>query len=428
MDSADIAIPIISMRFFGSSFIAEREIPYLLRLRRRGLTIFPVLWSTCDWKSVDWLRPMQVFKPSSGSLDLLTYGERQVELTRCSRQVTKILEDRNASSTGESRLALSVSVSQRLFYPSRSRAEMVSAYQDASLSGFARSDAPFLSFDLTLYQRKFDLWFQPEYLNVWNTFVSRETPVFANEFHKRKFIQLLPYRVPDYIDLRDAQSEWAIVKTVLHSMLCSGRCGLIRIGSLPDELNNLGEYGVVRRGMFAETPGIHAGVFDTRCVLGHAVEVEDRFDLINSSVGEVVTSSGERPDGVYPVYYTYRTFAPSSLDTEYFEDMRRFVWALQGECCAQCEPMERISLQDSRLIQYFPSESGGNQSLLNLEVVCKSHEVDVVKGPDYRRVLIEGIGLPVPLVRQVIRHFSPTLRRTDFPFRISYDPFPSETL
>jgi len=58
MEAADIAILLITPAFLASTFIQETEVPYLLKRHeqhKRGLCIFPVLATPCDWEASEWL-------------------------------------------------------------------------------------------------------------------------------------------------------------------------------------------------------------------------------------------------------------------------------------------------------------------------------------------------------------------------------------
>lgn len=61
MNSATVAVLLISQHFLTSDFILREEATRLLRRRdEKGLVIFPVLIRACNWQVVDWLSRMQV--------------------------------------------------------------------------------------------------------------------------------------------------------------------------------------------------------------------------------------------------------------------------------------------------------------------------------------------------------------------------------
>ena len=64
IETADVAVLLITANFLTSRFIREQEVPRLLeRWRGEELVIVPVILSSCPWQSVDWLEAMQV-RPS----------------------------------------------------------------------------------------------------------------------------------------------------------------------------------------------------------------------------------------------------------------------------------------------------------------------------------------------------------------------------
>lgn len=66
IDSASVAVLLISANFLTSPFIKQEELPRLLKLRaQRGLHIYPVLLTPCAWQTTDWLRSIQL-RPTGG--------------------------------------------------------------------------------------------------------------------------------------------------------------------------------------------------------------------------------------------------------------------------------------------------------------------------------------------------------------------------
>jgi hypothetical protein len=63
---SDIALFLVSHFFLTSSYITEVEVKKLIRRRKQeGMIIIPVLLSSCDWESHDWLKETQ-FEPRGG--------------------------------------------------------------------------------------------------------------------------------------------------------------------------------------------------------------------------------------------------------------------------------------------------------------------------------------------------------------------------
>jgi hypothetical protein len=93
INSAQIAILLISANFLSSEFIIRRELPKLLRYRdTQGLTIIPVIARACAWKRVRWLRQMQV-RPRNGRPIWRNGGDRaDTELAAITDEVADIVE------------------------------------------------------------------------------------------------------------------------------------------------------------------------------------------------------------------------------------------------------------------------------------------------------------------------------------------------
>lgn len=66
LQSANLAILLISPTFLTSKFIMEKEVPLLLeRRRQQGVRIFPVIVKPCAWQQNDWLKKIQA-RPKDG--------------------------------------------------------------------------------------------------------------------------------------------------------------------------------------------------------------------------------------------------------------------------------------------------------------------------------------------------------------------------
>lgn len=61
IERAHVAILIITVEFFNSRYINEKEVPRLLERRRDGeVRIFPVIARDCPWPSVTWLAELEI--------------------------------------------------------------------------------------------------------------------------------------------------------------------------------------------------------------------------------------------------------------------------------------------------------------------------------------------------------------------------------
>lgn len=66
IDGAQLALLLISAHFLSSEFIAEVEVPRILKRHERGeIQVVPVLVRDCAWRSVPWLATLQI-RPING--------------------------------------------------------------------------------------------------------------------------------------------------------------------------------------------------------------------------------------------------------------------------------------------------------------------------------------------------------------------------
>lgn len=66
INSAKVAILMVSVNFLNSKFILQKEVPELLKRREKeGITIFPVIAKACAWRKIEWLAKMNV-RPKNG--------------------------------------------------------------------------------------------------------------------------------------------------------------------------------------------------------------------------------------------------------------------------------------------------------------------------------------------------------------------------
>ncbi|MGI9437795.1 MAG: TIR domain-containing protein, partial [Geminicoccaceae bacterium] len=66
LETADIAVLLISHNFLTSNFIMNHEVSALLeRKKRDGLRLYPILVTSCTWQTVDWLERLNI-RPLDG--------------------------------------------------------------------------------------------------------------------------------------------------------------------------------------------------------------------------------------------------------------------------------------------------------------------------------------------------------------------------
>jgi hypothetical protein len=105
IESAHIAILMISADFLNSDFILGKEVPDLLKRREKdNLRIMPLIVKPCAWNTVDWLKPIQARpkngRPLSGGNDFqidtdLTAFAKEIHnlLNRVPKQPSKTTDD-----------------------------------------------------------------------------------------------------------------------------------------------------------------------------------------------------------------------------------------------------------------------------------------------------------------------------------------------
>ena len=92
IETAKVAILLVSAKFLTSDFIKNKEVPRLLERRdREGLWILPLILKPCVWDEVKWLARMQV-RPKDGKA-IISGDEYQIEtnLATIAKEVITII-------------------------------------------------------------------------------------------------------------------------------------------------------------------------------------------------------------------------------------------------------------------------------------------------------------------------------------------------
>lgn len=92
IETAKVAILLVSAEFLTSNFIKNKEVPRLLERRdREGLWILPLIIKPCVWDEVKWLARMQV-RPKDGKA-IISGDEYQIEtnLATIAKEVITII-------------------------------------------------------------------------------------------------------------------------------------------------------------------------------------------------------------------------------------------------------------------------------------------------------------------------------------------------
>jgi hypothetical protein len=96
--SADAAILLVSADFLASDFIANNELPPILRAQAvRGLCVLPVILSPCRFTETPALREFQAVNDPAKPITALPYSEKEAVWTKLARSVAAIAAGRKAS-------------------------------------------------------------------------------------------------------------------------------------------------------------------------------------------------------------------------------------------------------------------------------------------------------------------------------------------
>jgi formylglycine-generating enzyme required for sulfatase activity len=92
IESADVALLLVSVDFLTSPFIRGEEIPPLLRLRHeRRLDVVPVIVRGCAWQEVGWLGRLQARPKDGKPLNRMSEGEMDEALASLATEVSRML-------------------------------------------------------------------------------------------------------------------------------------------------------------------------------------------------------------------------------------------------------------------------------------------------------------------------------------------------
>ena len=92
IQSAKVALLLVSAHFISSDFIFREELPRLLEAAERdGASIFPIIIGHCMFPEIESLARFQAFNPPSRPLTDMTDGERDALFVRVTREVRNVL-------------------------------------------------------------------------------------------------------------------------------------------------------------------------------------------------------------------------------------------------------------------------------------------------------------------------------------------------
>ncbi|MCI0470657.1 MAG: toll/interleukin-1 receptor domain-containing protein, partial [Candidatus Aminicenantes bacterium] len=93
LNSADIAVMLITAAFLASKFIRSVELPRMLERRRNeGLKVFPVIVKPCSWKRIKWLSNLQAFPKDGEPLSKMSEPDIEDNLSKLADMVHDALQ------------------------------------------------------------------------------------------------------------------------------------------------------------------------------------------------------------------------------------------------------------------------------------------------------------------------------------------------
>ena len=94
MESAAVAVCLISPDFLKSDFINKEEVPYLIKRRQsENMILLPVLVRPCLWEIVDWLSPIQMLPRDGKSISADFRGNEDTPLKEVAKRIFEIVDN-----------------------------------------------------------------------------------------------------------------------------------------------------------------------------------------------------------------------------------------------------------------------------------------------------------------------------------------------
>lgn len=98
IESAQIAILLISAHFLSSKFILGEEVPPLLERRRKeGLRVIPLILKPCSWKTISWLNKIQGRPLDNSPLSSFDEHHRDHHLSELALEINQLMTKASAS-------------------------------------------------------------------------------------------------------------------------------------------------------------------------------------------------------------------------------------------------------------------------------------------------------------------------------------------
>jgi hypothetical protein len=91
MDKARVAVLLISADFLTSKFIHDIEVPRLLKLRKSGLRVIPVIVHSSPWQAVQWMQQIQHWPRDGRPLSEAPEAEAEAALAALAMEIRSLL-------------------------------------------------------------------------------------------------------------------------------------------------------------------------------------------------------------------------------------------------------------------------------------------------------------------------------------------------
>lgn len=92
LQSAKVAVLVISKSFLTSDFVLKDEVPQLLdKHHREGMRLIPILINDCVWQAVPWLRDLQMRPEEAKPIAEFPEAQREHELANIAREILEYL-------------------------------------------------------------------------------------------------------------------------------------------------------------------------------------------------------------------------------------------------------------------------------------------------------------------------------------------------
>ena len=124
---ADIAILLISSHFLTSDFILKQEITHILEeKKRRGLILYPLIISFCNWENINWIEPIQGVTKNNQPLE----GRADSQINQEFTSLIKKLYDTYSLKCSEKKIAQPLSEG---YANSKSKEKIFTIFQQSNL-------------------------------------------------------------------------------------------------------------------------------------------------------------------------------------------------------------------------------------------------------------------------------------------------------